>query len=278
MDGIEVDRDGTRYGPYTPEEFLAYLASGHIAAGDRARIGARGGFEPVPVIAARIAGLPPSAAASAEPPATPAVDAHAGVEAVPPASPSAATPSSPSAAGFWRRAGAYAIDVGLVLAVWTVVSIAVPLALVAMSRIPGFAWMNSTSIGQAIGLVSIVVLVAAWAAYCAWQESSARQATLGKRLLGLVVVDRDGARLSFQRALGRHVAALLNWLTLAIGWLLAAVPPAKRGLHDHLAGTRVVCNPARAVSPWIGAAVWLLVGMLLVAGEVARQRLFALAF
>ena len=279
MDGIEVDRDGTRYGPYTPEEFLAYLASGHVAAGDRARIGARGGFEPVPVIAARIAGLPPSAAASAEPPAPPAVDAHAGVEAVPPASPSVATPSSPSAAGFWRRAGAYAIDVGIVLVAWSMVTFGGSLLFHALAGQAALAERFQTvAVGSAFTLAIWAVLVVAWAAYCAWQESSARQATLGKRLLGLVVVDHDGGRLSFQRALGRHVSALLNWLTLAIGWLLAAVPPAKRGLHDHLAGTRVVCDPARAVSPWIGAAAWLLVGMLLVAGEVARQRLFALAF
>lgn len=54
MDGIWIDRNGTRYGPYTAEEFLAYLASGHIVASDRARVGERGAFEPVPSLAARL--------------------------------------------------------------------------------------------------------------------------------------------------------------------------------------------------------------------------------
>lgn len=274
MDGIEVDRDGTRYGPYTPEEFLAYLASGHVAAGDRARIGARGGFEPVPVIAARIAGRPPSE----QGPARPFVD-QVPADSAPPEAPAATTALSSLPAGFWRRAGAYAIDVGIVLVAWSMVTFGGSLLFHALAGQAALAERFQTvAVGSAFTLATWAVLVVAWAVYCAWLESSARQATLGKRLLGLVVVDRDGARLSFQRALGRHVSALLNWLTLAIGWLLAAVPPAKRGLHDHLAGTRVVCDPARAVSPWIGAAVWLLVGMLLVAGEVARQRLFALAF
>lgn len=292
MDGIEVDRAGTRYGPYTPEEFLAYLASGHIVAGDRARIGQRGGFEPVPVIAARIAGRPPSAEPAVAPSARPGDVVHPGAtappepasaepapaESAPPDPAPAESAAGPPPAGFWRRAGAYAIDLGIVLVAWTVLSLGGSLLVIAAGTVAVNGGMDASATRQAIGFASTVLLLAAWAFYCAWQESSPARATFGKRLMGLVVVDREGARLSLQRALGRHVAALLNWITLAIGWLLAAVPPAKRGLHDHLAGTRVVGDGARAVSPWIGAATFLVVMLVLLAGRIALQRGVVLPF
>lgn len=271
MDGIEVDRAGTRYGPYTPGEFLAYLASGHIVAADRARIGPRGGFEPVPVVAARIAGRPPLAEATSAPSSGLVEESH------PPPAPVGAA-DLPAPAGFWRRAGAYAIDLGIVLVAWTVLSLGGSLLVLAAGTVAVNAGMDASATRQAIGFASTALLLAAWAFYCAWQESSAARATFGKRLMGLAVVDRDGARLSLQRALARHVAALLNWITLTIGWLLAAVPPGKRGLHDHLAGTRVVCDGARAVSPWIGAATWLVVCLLLLLGQVVLQRGFVLPF
>lgn len=271
MDVIEVDRAGTRYGPYTPGEFLAYLASGHIVAGDRARIGPRGAFEPVPVVAARIAGRPPSAEATSAPSSGLVEESH-------PAPAPVGAADLPAPAGFWRRAGAYAIDLGIVLVAWTVLSLLGSLALLALIQGAGVGGLNLTALGRALGFAGTALLLAAWAFYCAWQESSAARATFGKRLMGLVVVDRDGARLSPERAFGRHVAALLNWITLTVGWLLAAVPPGKRGLHDHVAGTRVVCDGARAVSPWIGAAVSLVVGLLLLFGQIVLQRGFVLPF
>lgn len=71
-------------------------------------------------------------------------------------------------------------------------------------------------------------------------ELSPWQGSPGKHLLGLRVTDLQGRRLSLPRALLRHVAGLLSWLTLNLGHALAAVPPQKRALHDHVAGARVV--------------------------------------
>jgi uncharacterized RDD family membrane protein YckC len=63
--------------------------------------------------------------------------------------------------------------------------------------------------------------------------------TPGKMVLGLQVVTASGAPLSAGRALGRTACYLLSVLTWGLGFLLAA-GPAKRALHDRLAGTRVV--------------------------------------
>lgn len=100
------------------------------------------------------------------------------------------------------------------------------------------------------------------ALYWPVQERGGKSATLGKRLLGLEARDAAGMRLSWLRALARHVAGALSWLSLNIGHLLAASGPGHRALHDRIAGTQVVWRDApRKVPAW----GWLLlvVAMLL---------------
>ena len=64
-------------------------------------------------------------------------------------------------------------------------------------------------------------------------------ATPGKRLLGLVVVAEDGSvPIGLSRAAIRVLGYLLSGLTLGIGFLMIALSGS--GLHDRLAGTRVV--------------------------------------
>lgn len=113
------------------------------------------------------------------------------------------------------------------------------------------------------GAVLVLGWLVGWPLYFALFESSVWQATPGKRALGLVVTDRDGARLGFGRALGRHVAALANYASLMVGWLLVALDRDKRGLHDHLAGTRVVSRREPPVPVWLGVAAWLAGGLAL---------------
>lgn len=76
--------------------------------------------------------------------------------------------------------------------------------------------------------------------YFSLMESSRHQATLGKMALGIKVVNADGGRLSFAHALGRWFTALLSYVTLYIGFLLAAFTGKKQALHDLVAGTFVV--------------------------------------
>jgi uncharacterized RDD family membrane protein YckC len=75
-------------------------------------------------------------------------------------------------------------------------------------------------------------------------ESSARQATLGKMALGIVVTDLDGNRIGFGRATGRYFAKILSALILLIGFIMAAFTQKKQGLHDIIAGTLVVKKAA----------------------------------
>lgn len=119
-------------------------------------------------------------------------------------------------------------------------------------------------------LLAYAVLAAAWHV---GGECSRWQGSPGKRALRLLVVDLEGAPLTPARAVLRHVAAAMSWLTLNFGHALAALPPQRRALHDHVAGTRVVCADADPRLPG-AAAAWLLlqavVGVAVVAWLLLR--------
>jgi uncharacterized RDD family membrane protein YckC len=76
-------------------------------------------------------------------------------------------------------------------------------------------------------------------AYKAGMESSSLQGTLGKMAVGIKVVDLQGERISFPRALGRYFASFLSSLILGVGYLLPLFTEKKQTLHDMIAGTLV---------------------------------------
>lgn len=86
-------------------------------------------------------------------------------------------------------------------------------------------------------------------------EGSRWQATPGKRLLGLQVIDDDGLPPGLLRAGLRQAAGLLSWLSLNLGHALAAWAPRHQALHDRIAGIRVVRTDARRVPPAV--RIWL---------------------
>jgi uncharacterized RDD family membrane protein YckC len=71
-------------------------------------------------------------------------------------------------------------------------------------------------------------------------ESSPWRGTIGKQIMGLVVTDTAGQRLSFLRATGRHAAKYLSALPLFLGFMAALFNAQRLTWHDRLAGTRVV--------------------------------------
>jgi uncharacterized RDD family membrane protein YckC len=132
-------------------------------------------------------------------------------------------------AGFWIRFVAAFLD-GIILFILGGVTGGI------VGAILGGAGVNTDAIG-AIG--SLIGLVIGWL-YYAYQESSPKQATLGKQALGISVTDLEGKRISFGRATGRHFAKWLSALILLIGYIMAGFTEKKQGLHDIVAGTLVV--------------------------------------
>jgi uncharacterized RDD family membrane protein YckC len=71
-------------------------------------------------------------------------------------------------------------------------------------------------------------------------ESSKYQASVGKLALGLILVDLDGNRIDFSKALLRNIGKIVSAFILGIGYLMAAFTDKKQALHDMIASTLVV--------------------------------------
>ena len=87
--------------------------------------------------------------------------------------------------------------------------------------------------------VSLVLLVIIWL-YYALLESSPWQASLGKRLMGLKVVDKRGRRLSFSKATKRLLVRLVTNIAFYIGFFTAAFDKHKETLHDKMSHSFVI--------------------------------------
>ncbi|SRR5579875_491658 len=140
-------------------------------------------------------------------------------------------------AGFWLRVFAWIIDIFL-LSIFVGIFILNPL----MPRAgisPENPWAMFNSSSRQVLAINLLVLMAQWC-YFALLESSAWQASLGKRLLGIYVTDARGKRLSFARASGRYFAMIVSTLTLGIGYVMGAFTPKKQMLHDMIADCLVL--------------------------------------
>lgn len=98
-------------------------------------------------------------------------------------------------------------------------------------------------IGLLINGVASILIWGVGIAYHTYFIGSKWQATPGKRVMNCCVVSRDGKRIDYGHAFGRHIACVLSWLPfppICIGFFLAGWNGEKKALHDMIAGTRVV--------------------------------------
>lgn len=161
-----------------------------------------------------------------------------------PVAPAGAVAARPAVqyAGFWLRFVALIID-GIVLGF---VGFIVTLPFMASAGLSGLMrghppmnpeeWAPFVS---AFGWVALIRFILNWL-YYALLESSAWQATLGKKALGLEVTDLQGRRISFAKASGRFFGKIISTLILFIGFIMAGFTEKKQALHDILAGCLVI--------------------------------------
>ncbi len=128
-------------------------------------------------------------------------------------------------AGFWKRAAAALIDSFLLFIVGTVL---------------GLLFILVTGADQGLEAASnILGIIIGWL-YFALMESSEAQATIGKKALGIVVIDAHGKRISFYRASGRHFGKIVSSITLGVGFIMAGFTKRKQTLHDMMFDCLVV--------------------------------------
>jgi uncharacterized RDD family membrane protein YckC len=150
-------------------------------------------------------------------------------------------------AGFWLRVLAYCIDT-LILGVFAVpiligaamaMGIAGVLANIPHNQDP---FANGMPPAFALFLMFCVTLglFGTWL-YFALLESSEWQGTAGKKVLGLIVTDIAGQRVTFMRASGRHFAKIVtSFIPLGIGYAMAGFTEKRQALHDMIASCLVL--------------------------------------
>ena len=133
-------------------------------------------------------------------------------------------------AGFWKRLAAIIIDCFILSFVTTpLITYLYPkLPLILQDYNEAIAYGHPQVImGVAEQLNGILrtllpITLVIHVLYFSLQESSRYQATLGKRALGIKVVNREGNRLSLWQAITRSLAKLISGFIFGLGYLMAA--------------------------------------------------------
>ncbi len=255
-------QDRQKVGPVSKEEIRSLFEQGTIAGEDLVWTQGMSEWKPASQVQARFA---PPAARPAAPVAapTPVPEIGAGLEpaidmgAPPPAMDSPAktrgyevgeglgiernyAPTTEHEyAGFGQRVGAVIID-GIIVFVLT--SIVMLICFGAMLFVGSL--MANTAVGN--GLLTIlsigtyVLMTATPWLYFARQESGMKMATIGKRVMGIQVLDTDGYPVSFLRATGRYFSKMISAIPCYTGFLFPLFTEKKQALHDMVAATLVV--------------------------------------
>jgi uncharacterized RDD family membrane protein YckC len=136
---------------------------------------------------------------------------------------------SPEYAGFLRRFAAAFLD-GIITNLLVIVAV-IPVGVII--GLQGLGGDLAEAVGQLTGFL------VGWL-YFAFMESSSAQGTLGKKLLGMKVIDLTGQPISFGRASGRYFGKIPSALLLGLGYFMQPFTERKQALHDKLAGCLVI--------------------------------------
>lgn len=138
-------------------------------------------------------------------------------------------------ASFGRRFTAHMIDLFLIVIVAFVMMLLalIPMILFAFIDDGGFLSLMANNALNVL-VYGLIIL------YFALCESSSMQGTVGKRIMGIMVVDEYGERLTFKKALVRGAVKVLLSSILLIGYLMALFTKDSQSLHDTVAKTYVV--------------------------------------
>lgn len=149
-------------------------------------------------------------------------------------------------ASFWRRAAAFAADILVMSVLFTI------LALTFAPLLVKLGWLHhSTRLSFALNVNPHGVVWVNWysvalaVAYFSLATFFGKGRTPGKALLGIRVVSLIHARLSFWHSMERALGYGASMLELGFGFLQYFINPNKRTVHDRIADTIVVRDPAR---------------------------------
>jgi uncharacterized RDD family membrane protein YckC len=116
----------------------------------------------------------------------------------------------------------------------------------------GLVTTREIDVREANGLLGVAGFVV-WAFLYLWVGLAVAGRTVGKLLVGLRVVQRDGTPLAGKSAFVRVVTYPLSFLLMGLGMIGIVLGRERRALHDLLAGSAVVYDwgdrPAEMPAP-----------------------------
>jgi uncharacterized RDD family membrane protein YckC len=143
-------------------------------------------------------------------------------------------------AGFWLRFVAFLLDClilwGLIAAGAFLIGTVFAVGVVASGPARG-------PVGPAVLILPLLADLAMCVAgflYFTLLESGSRQATWGKRAVGLIVTNEQGGRITYGQAVGRFFGKWVSGMIMYIGFMMAGWTVRKQALHDIMAGTLVM--------------------------------------
>jgi uncharacterized RDD family membrane protein YckC len=142
-------------------------------------------------------------------------------------------------AGFMRRVGASLLDGLFATLMACVPSIGIAFVLISVAH-------DSPEDEQAASLLAGICFQFLYQvialAYYVTAETSKKQGTWGKQILGIKVTDLQGNRITVGRAIARYFAKVITGLTFGIGLLMPLFTEKKQTLHDMIAGCLALKN------------------------------------
>lgn len=140
--------------------------------------------------------------------------------------------------GFWQRVAAQLID-GIIIDIFVSIG----------TFLVDQVFIFNMSIGYLFNSIDPIFLVfktwymlGYWCILLSYEVlfiGSVLEATPGKLMIGIKVVDKHGDRISYLRSLGRFFSKFFSAI-LAIGFIMIAFTERKQGLHDKIMGTLVI--------------------------------------
>lgn len=135
-------------------------------------------------------------------------------------------------AGFWMRTAALLLDTILLFIIWVSLILLSPALGIDLQAVLGSSTGFFSPLNMTLYILPLI--------YFAGMESSAGGGTFGKRAVRIRVVDENGQRITFGKAVGRYLGKILSGLLFLFGYLMAGFTRRKQGLHDMMSGTLVI--------------------------------------
>lgn len=105
------------------------------------------------------------------------------------------------------------------------------------------SWQIDPATGQPIETVEVnEIVLAVLMLYWIFTDASLYRGGLGKRVLGLEVVNAQGQRLTLAAAAARNLLKILSAAIICVGFMMAGWTQRKQALHDKIVGTYVVTH------------------------------------